>query len=455
MGIENFFISKEASVKEAIKQIDDSGYGIALVVDADQLVGIVTDNDIRHALFLGLKLESKVSDVMNKEPVTLKENYIQDDIKELVRNTTINAKFPFKGSFLVPVVDANKKVLDMIAVSRKGYLGSLTNGKNPARPVKCVLVVGGAGYLGSVLCKKLLHKGYIVKVLDNLMYTEDGLKNLYGDANFTFIKGDITDIDTVVEATRDVDAVIHLAAIVGDPASALNPKKTIEINHFATRMLAEICKYSQINRFIFASSCSVYGAAEEKLNEESLTNPQSLYAEMKLKSEEAILELADDTFSPTVFRMATLFGLSDRMRFDLVVNLFIVQALLERKFTVFGGEQWRPFLHVDDASEAYIKCLEAPIQKVKGQVFNVGSEEFNYRLIDVGETIKTYISSKMEIVKKEVDKRNYLVSFDKIKNILGFHAVTGIVVGCHEIQKANFLDYKASKYSNVDYLKGK
>jgi nucleoside-diphosphate-sugar epimerase len=180
---------------------------------------------------------------------------------------------------------------------------------------------------------------------------------------------------------------------------------------------------------------------------------------MKLKSEEAVLDLTDDTFSPTVFRMATLFGLSDRMRFDLVINLLTVQAALEKKFSIFGGKQWRPFMHVSDAADAYITCLESPLQKVKGQIFNVGSDEFNYQLLGVGKLIAKIISDAVMELKENDDKRNYNVSFEKIRKALNFHCKNGVTIGTYEILKAikegKFLDYKASKYSNVEYLKGK
>ncbi|ODS41288.1 MAG: hypothetical protein A7315_02015 [Candidatus Altiarchaeales archaeon WOR_SM1_79] len=327
------------------------------------------------------------------------------------------------------------------------------------RGVNKVLVIGGAGYLGSVLSRKLLQKGYKVRVLDNLTYGDDGIRDLYNGDNFEFVKGDMRDISTVVDAIKGMDAVIHLAAIVGDPASALSPQKTIEVNYLATKLVAEVCKYHQINRFISASTCSVYGASftpDTRSDENSPLNPVSLYAEMKIKSEEGLLEMVDGNFAPTILRMATLYGLSPRMRFDLVVNLLTAKAIFDNKITIFGGSQWRPNLHVEDAAEAFIKCLDASIEKVRGEVFNVGSNEQNYRIAQIGEMIHDIIpNAKLETLEKD-DERNYNISFDKISKVLGFGAMRCIKDGVLEIkqvvERGEIKDYKKEKYSNYKFL---
>ena len=292
------------------------------------------------------------------------------------------------------------------------------------------------------------------------MYGDHGISDLYDNQKFEFIKGDVRNIQTTMLAVRDVDAAIHLAAIVGDPASSLDPLKTIEINYLATKMLAEVCKYSQINRFLFASTCSVYGASttpDTKIDEESKLNPVSLYAEMKLKSELGILELEDENFSPTILRMATLFGLSPRMRFDLVVNTLTINALINKEFSIFGGQQWRPNLHVEDAADAYIKCLEQPISKIKGQIFNVGSNEQNYKILEIGEIIKNSIPDiKMKVDQKMIDERNYNVSFDKIRKQLNYCTNYDIEYGINEIKEAvkdgDFVDFTDNRYNNYKFL---
>ncbi|MEX2704317.1 MAG: NAD-dependent epimerase/dehydratase family protein, partial [Candidatus Freyrarchaeum guaymaensis] len=181
-----------------------------------------------------------------------------------------------------------------------------------------------------------------------MIYGDSGIRNLYDHPDFEFIKGDICNINDVMDAIRDIDAVVHLAAIVGDPSCTRIPERAIGINYLATKALAETSKYFQVNRFIFASTCSVYGTSpvpDALLSEESTTNPLSLYAEMKLKAEQALREIADGNFSPTILRFGTLYGVSPRMRFDLVINLLTAKAIFDKKITIEGGLQWRPFVH--------------------------------------------------------------------------------------------------------------
>jgi len=450
-----------------MRLIDRSGLRIAFVVDKDnRLVGVVTDGDIRGKLLRGENLETSIKKIMSTSPIVVEEHWDDEKIKNFLKTDNIRFQIPKYGFRRIPVLDKDHRVVDIIFASKDGY-ESYTKSKVKSkdkkgivRPVNNVLVVGGAGYLGSILCRKLLDRGYNVRVLDNLMYGDQGIKDLYNHPKFELIEGDMRNIQTVVDALKGISAVVHLAAIVGDPASALDPEETIEINYFGTRMLAEVCKYSQINRFIFASTCSVYGASqnsETKINEDSQLNPVSLYAEMKLKSERGILELADENFSPTVLRMSTLYGLSPRMRFDLVVNTLTIKALMEKQFHIFGGEQWRPNLHVSDAAEAYIKCLESPIGNIGGEIFNVGSNKENYKIIEIGKTIKDDLpETKMIVDSTNIDERNYNVSFDKIEKQLKYFTCNSIIDGVGEIKEAvergEFTDYNDHRYSNYRFL---
>ena len=321
--------------------------------------------------------------------------------------------------------------------------------------IKNVLVVGGAGYLGSVVVSKLLRKGYRVRVLDVLMYGDAAMAELDGHPRFEFERGDFRNIETVVKCMQDMDAVVHLGAIVGDPASDLDQDFTIEVNLAATRMIAEVAKGYGVQRFVFASTCAVYGASDEVLNERSALKPVSLYSKTKLRSEEVLLSLADSSFSPIVLRFATMCGLSYRPRFDLVVNLLAAKAVCEREITIFGGDQWRPFIHVDDAAEAIIRCLEAPLANVKGQIFNVVSE--NYRIRQIGEIIKELLpGTVVHIEEGKVDRRNYHVSFDKIKKKLNFVPMKSVRDAILEIKEAfergEITDYSANEYSNYRFL---
>ncbi|MCX6706679.1 MAG: SDR family oxidoreductase, partial [Candidatus Woesearchaeota archaeon] len=239
-----------------------------------------------------------------------------------------------------------------------------------------------------------------MRVLDCLFYGEEPIRELYDNPDFELMKGSTLNVEHVVEAMKDVGAVVHLAELVGDPLCALDSEQTLKINYLATKVVADVCKYFQINRFIYMSSCSVYGASEEdkRLDENSQLNPVSLYAKMKIQSERAILGMVDDNFSPCIFRLATVHGLSPRMRFDLVVNIMTAKAVFEKEITVFGGNQWRPNVYVGDVGEAIIKALEAPIKEIKGEIINIGSDEQNYRIIDIGKMVNRIVPDAKLIV---------------------------------------------------------
>ena len=330
-------------------------------------------------------------------------------------------------------------------------------GKPEKRAIYNVTVIGGAGCIGSVLVRKLLDHGYRVTVLDALLYGDESIRDLYGRDGFEFIPGDMRNIEHVVQALQYADAVVHLGALVGDPACALDEKLTLEINLAATRMIAEAARGFGVQRFVFASTCSVYGASDQILDERSALNPISLYARTKIASERLLLGLDDDRFAPVILRFGTIYGWSSRPRFDLVINLLAAKAACEKSISIFGGDQWRPFVHVDDAAEAVLKCLEAPLRAVKGQVFNVGSDEQNYRIAQLGDIIKELMPD-VEVSHKgeDTDRRNYRVSFAKIRHRLGFaprHTVAdGILEIKAAIEEGRIRDYRDAHYSNYKTL---
>jgi nucleoside-diphosphate-sugar epimerase len=325
------------------------------------------------------------------------------------------------------------------------------------RQIKNILVIGGAGYIGSALLPKLLDKGYQVRLLDLLLYGTEPIAELLHHPRLEIIQADFRDVGKVVEATRGMDAVIHLGAIVGDPACALDEELTIEVNLMATRMIAEVAKGSGVERFIFASTCSVYGASDEMLDERAALNPVSLYARSKIASEHVLAAIANDSFVPVCLRFGTIYGLSGRTRFDLVVNLLTAKAIIDKKITVSGGDQWRPFVHVDDAALAVFNILEAPLDAVRNQVFNVGSEEQNYTIRQVGEIIQHLVpTAQLLEVAFDGDRRNYRVNFNKIRRILSFSPQwtleRGISQVIEAIQSGKVTNYQDAKYSNVKYL---
>jgi nucleoside-diphosphate-sugar epimerase len=323
--------------------------------------------------------------------------------------------------------------------------------------VEHVLVIGGAGYIGSTLCRELLRRGYRVRILDALFYGDHGIRELTKDPRCELIKGDTRDVTSVVLAMRDVQAVVHLGEIVGDPATGLDEDLTRQINVAATRMIAEVAKGYQAWRFIYASSCSVYGASDDILTEESALAPVSLYAKAKIASEHSVLGLADLDFCPTVLRFATVYGISPRPRFDLVINLLSAKAVVDREITVVGGTQWRPFVHVSDVAAAIIGALEADPNTVMAAIYNVGSDDQNYTINDIGEIVCSLIPGTRVVRSTEVrDQRNYRVSFEKIRRELGFRPQFTVQAGVTEVadvvRRKAVGWYRDAVYSNYKTL---
>ena len=317
-----------------------------------------------------------------------------------------------------------------------------------------IVVIGGAGYVGSVLSQQLLDKGHQVEVFDSLRFGQQSLDQLSGLPNFRLTQGDIRDIAAVTACIKDTDGVVLLASLVGEPACDRDPKETVDINYIATKAVAEACRYYEIPRFIFASTDSAYGIQEGIMYEDSPLNPISLYARLKMKAEEEVLGLQTPTFRPTVLRMATIYGLSPRMRFDLIINTVTLHAFTRGTVTVYGGQQWRPLVHVADAARAYVMCLEAPLGPLAGQIFNVGSNEQNYQVFQLGKLVKEVLPNvKVETVPQTPDLRDYHVCFDKIANTLGYKAKRSVADGILEIYSAltaqAFGDYTHPRYYNA------
>jgi nucleoside-diphosphate-sugar epimerase len=326
------------------------------------------------------------------------------------------------GIRFLPITGQDGKICEVLSIEDLVQLHGFSNiDPGPLEPAKRVLVVGGAGYLGSVLTQKLLRQGFRVRVLDSFLYGRRSLESFVGDENLEIIEGDLRNIHTCVSSLAETDAVVLLAAIVGDPASKARPTETIETNVLAAQALASASKLHHINRFLYASTCSVYGIGAHLLDEAAPLNPVSLYARTKIESEKIILGMGDEYFSPTVLRMGTLYGFSPRMRFDLVVNTMSMKSFVDGTIRVFGGRQWRPLLGVEDAAEVYVRCLEANLQVVGNQIFNVGSDEQNYQIDEVAEMIGDSLGGiPISRDQSNLDARDYRVSFSKLNSALGF-----------------------------------
>lgn len=325
------------------------------------------------------------------------------------------------------------------------------------RKERHVLVIGGAGYIGSALLPDLLDTGHNVRVLDLLLFGKSPIKNVVAHPRLELVHGDFRHVDSVVEAMRDIDSVVHLGAIVGDPACNLDENLTIDVNLSATRVLAQLARSANVDRFLFASTCSVYGACDEILDERSEVRPVALYGHTKLAAENVLLDMSDDGFLPTILRFATIYGLSGRTRFDLVVNLMTAQAKLDNEITVFGGEQWRPFVHVKDAARAIGLILDAPADLVGSQIFNVGSDDQNHTILGIAQLVhEQVVGSMLTVSTDEIDARNYRVSFAKINQMLGFKPVWTVPQGIQQVIEAiasgEVSDYRDSQHSNVRFL---
>lgn len=307
-----------------------------------------------------------------------------------------------------------------------------------------ILVTGAGGYIGTMLVDQLLEKGHKVIGLDRYFFGEELLGDTRRHPAFTIVRKDNRDIDE--NDLRGVDAVCDLAALSNDPAGALDERLTYSINHEARARTAQLAKRAGVKRYLLASSCSVYGAGEGVLTEDSKPNPVSTYAVANLKAEHDILPLGDSSFTVCALRQATVFGLSKRMRFDLVVNLMTINAVQKGKiFVLGGGRQWRPIVHVRDTARAFVSMLDRPASLINRKVFNVGKTENNYQVLSLAYIVRENIPFPIEldVVPDDSDARDYRVSFDRAESDLGFSVEYSPADGTREI-------YEALKLGRVD-----
>jgi nucleoside-diphosphate-sugar epimerase len=321
-----------------------------------------------------------------------------------------------------------------------------------------VLVTGGAGYIGSVLVKLLLDKGYFVRVLDNLSFGGESLVELLNHDNFEFVKGDIRNKRDLEVAMVNIDYVAHLASIVGDPACAVNPELTRDININGAKLTYDVANSFGVKKFIFASTCSNYGKMknpDEYVDESSELKPVSLYAETKVEFENFLLSQNKNNLTkPTCLRFSTVYGLSPRIRFDLTVNEFTKELALGRELLVFGEQFWRPYCHVIDLARGVLAVIEGDSELTAFNVYNVGDTSENYQKQMIVDEIKKQLpESIIKFVKRDEDPRDYRVSFEKIKNELGFEITKKVPQGIKQIiqivQDGFILDPDDQKYKNV------
>jgi nucleoside-diphosphate-sugar epimerase len=328
---------------------------------------------------------------------------------------------------------------------------------------KKVLVVGGAGYVGSVLVPELLERGYAVKVFDRLYYGDQGLKDARDRIQLEV--GDMRSIQPSLLA--DVDAVINLGGLSNDPTAEYNPKANYEMNTVATEKLALLCKKCGVERFIFASSASIYDVGEGNdshdvlLDETAEVDPKAAYSRSKFEAERILLNMVDNTFCPVLLRKGTVFGFSPRMRYDLVVNTFVMGALSKGLMTLhYGGEMWRPLVDVRDVAKAYITSLQAPADKVRGQIFNVVHRNFRiselaYRIREGLRQVGVNVEIQANYRYKGV--RNYRITGKKMEQVLDFRPTISIeesvVEMVEKIRTYGYNDFDNPRYYNIRWMK--
>jgi nucleoside-diphosphate-sugar epimerase len=328
---------------------------------------------------------------------------------------------------------------------------------------KKILVVGGAGYVGCVLVEELLKRGYAVKVFDRLIYGDFGLREMRDRVEV--VVGDMRAMDPSL--FEGVAAVVNLGGISNDPTAEFNPDANYEMNTIATEATAKQAKQAGVERYIFASSCSIYDQGVEDpeadliLDETSEVHPRAAYSSSKFEAEQRLLPMADKNFCPVVLRKATVYGWSPRMRFDLVVNTFLKDALTRGKITIhYGGEMWRPLVDVRDAARAYMACIEADDDKVRGQIFNVIYR--NMRISELALRVKDALAENGLTVEIQPDYgytgvRNYRVSARKIAQVLDFRPVVTIEesVGnaLAKLRGLTHAQLEEPRYYNIRWLK--
>lgn len=310
-----------------------------------------------------------------------------------------------------------------------------------------ILVTGGAGYIGTVLVHKLLNKGYKVNVADLLIY---GDENLQEHPNLKVYKIDIRDKD-IKRLIEEADVVFHLAGVSNDPGQGLEPKTGRDINYLCTERIVSYCETLNVKRLIYPSSCSVYGKSDLNIvNEQSIVNPLTEYAICKVLSEETILRNSNSSLVRTIIRPATVYGVSPRQRFDLMVNSFVNEAYNLNLIKVKGPNRIRPSIHIDDLVSLYLKLLDTPASIIDKQIFNAAYE--NYSVMKKAQIIAELVSEKVQIeILDGEDQRTYKVDTSKLTSLIGFRPRWNIVKGSHELLYEFYNGKYADSFTNSKY----
>jgi len=434
-------VNFNSKIIDVLKVFEKNRVNICAVTNKkNEFIGIITLSDIKKAFLKGATSEQKIINFINKKPLIIKGKVNENSISDILSSPKFNNIDPP----LIPIINIQNKLINIL---NKNELFNYSQNflKKDISKSKKVLVFGGGGYIGCVLVDMLIKLNFNVTVYDKFIYTskKSFIKN-FENPNLKIIQGDSQNISKIFEAIRKNDIVIHLAEMVGDPLCEKRPKKTYAINYLASMAISNICKNLGISKFIYVSSCSVYGSNDYLTNETSKINPLSIYAKLKALSEKAIIRNFDKHCKPCILRLGTVYGSSFRPRYDLVINLFSGLSANKKQITIAGGDQWRPFVHVKDVGRAIIKILNSDFKKTDNQIFNIVGE--NLQIKDIGKAIKK-INPKANITFSDNvnDNRNYKSSNKKAKKLLNFKTKYTINDGIKEV-----IEYtKKNKIKNI------
>ena len=454
-------LNLKSKIKDALKLLNGDYGNVTVILKEKKVLGLLTEGDLRRALLNGYGLEEPLKNLMNKNFFYLYESDLNNfnKLKDKIQNSN------FDLFFSLPLINKKKELINIIQID-KNYLTSSADknkisfkNKYPKKPF--VLIIGGGGFIGSNLVQQILDKDWKVRVVDKFLYDNNSLDKFKNNKNLEIINADICDFETQIKSIDNVNCVVFLAEIVGDPSVKEKPHTALKTNFLALNSMASLCANFGVNRFIYTSSCSVYGYTKgEKslLTEKSLVNPQSYYARIKLFSEKCLMNITNENFNPTILRLGTVFGKSHRQRFDLVVNTFSKSAHINKELNIFGGDQWRPNIHVSDVSKCIIHLLKDRSGKSFNKIFNLSNNNLNLKINDLAKKVsKVFKNSELKIDKRLTDKRNYRVSSKKLKDEMGFEAKTDLETGINELK--DFFNKNKNKnfdnkiYSNFETLK--
>ena len=445
--INKYCISYKKKIIDVIQQFEKSKTNILIVIDnKKKFFGIVTSTDLRRGILRGLSNSSPLKSIVNQNPLFLKEKINENKISNIISSDRFNNIDPP----FIPILNKENKPIKIV---NKDLLNIDQYDFNNKKDKTKILLIGGAGYIGSILAKKLLKQNYQVTIFDKFIYqSQQEIRKKIKSNNLKLVNSDSRRIDEVFEVIKKNNVVVHLAELVGDPLCEVKPSKTYEINFLASIAISNICKNLPISKFIYISSCSVYGSNNKLLTEKSEINPISVYAKLKVLCEKALIRNSGEFCKPCILRLGTVYGTSLRPRFDLVINLFASRVANNLPIIVTGGDQWRPFIHVNEVCSAIINIIKAKREKVNGQIFNLTS--FNSRIIDIAKKFKKiFPKTKLIIKKTSIDRRNYKVSSFKAEKMINFKSkvklINGIIDLVNYVKKNKIKNINKKKYINI------